>query len=351
MYINGASAISPLAVFDALNTGIADAQNPGIGEARTEGNRFRATEPDYSKLIDPKLIRRMSRVIRMGVATAMDALRQAGISNPDAIITGTAYGCLEDTGIFLKKLVEHQEEMLTPTAFIQSTHNTVGAQVALLLKCNAYNNTYVQRAHSFERSLQDAGLWLSENPGASVLVGAADELTDYSFAILERFGLFRYQPGGEGAAYFLVEQAPGKDCWARVEAVRTLFQPDEAELFELAAHLMNQASPMQEQPNLIQTKQSGKIDLILSGEETGDANTNCYAKINSLAGDDLPVIRYKKYCGLYPTATAFASWLAAYFIKKGAVDVDAVKLQAPRRILVYQADAAGYHSFIVLSAC
>lgn len=92
MYINGASAISPLPVFDALSSGIDFI--PG------EGKRLTASEPAYNNLIDPRLSRRMSRVIRMGVATAMDALRQAGVSNPDAIITGTAYGCLEDTGIF-----------------------------------------------------------------------------------------------------------------------------------------------------------------------------------------------------------------------------------------------------------
>ncbi|HET9276606.1 MAG TPA: beta-ketoacyl synthase, partial [Flavitalea sp.] len=30
-------------------------------------NRLRSIEPDYSKLIDVKLIRRMSRIIKMGV--------------------------------------------------------------------------------------------------------------------------------------------------------------------------------------------------------------------------------------------------------------------------------------------
>lgn len=329
MYINGASAISPLPVFDAMTSGISFI--PG------EGNRLTAYEPAYNNLIDPKLIRRMSRVIRMGVATAMDALRQAGVSNPDAIITGTAYGCLEDTGIFLKRLVENGEEMLTPTAFIQSTHNTVGAQVALLLKCHAYNNTYVQRAQSFERSLQDARLWLTEHPGASVLVGAADELTDYSYALLERFGLYRHQAGGEGAAYYLVTDTASEKSWARVDQVYTLFDPGPEELQDLAADLLQEAS--------------GQIDVLLSGEEEMDYNADQYAKISSILGSGLPVIRYKKYCGVYPTATAFATWLAAWWLKAGKVEVDGLQLLSPGRILVYQADPSGYHSFILLSAC
>lgn len=329
MYINGASAISPLPVFDAMTSGISFI--PG------EGNRLAASEPAYNNLIDPKLIRRMSRVIRMGVATAMDALRQAGVTNPDAILTGTAYGCLEDTGIFLKRLVENGEEMLTPTAFIQSTHNTVGAQVALLLKCHAYNNTYVQRAQSFERSLQDAGLWLTEHPGVSVLVGAADELTDYSYALLERFGLYRHQAGGEGAAYFVVTTAASETSWAKIDQVCTLFNPDTKKLQDLAAALLLEAS--------------GQIDVLLSGEEVLDYNADQYAIITNLLGSDLPVIRYKKFCGVYPTATAFATWLAAWWLKTGKVEAEGWKRLSPRRILVYQADPSGYHSFILLSAC
>jgi hypothetical protein len=327
MYINGASAISPIPVFDA--------QTSGIQLIAGEGNLYAAAEPVYSNLIDPKLIRRMSRIIRMGVATAMEALRQAGISNPDAIITGTAYGCLEDTGIFLKRLVENNEEMLTPTAFIQSTHNTVGAQVALLLKCHAYNTTYVQRAHSFERSLQDTRLWLSENPEAKVLVGAADELTDYSFALLERFGMFRHQAGGEGAVYFLVSSTTTEKTWAKIEKITALFDPTEQELEQAAASILDRVE--------------GNVDLLLSGEEAMDYNADQYAKIYSIAGTTVPVINYKKYCGIYPTASAFACWLAAWWLKAGSIEAEGITAAAPRRILVYQADASGYHSFILLA--
>src|SRR5476651_2022650 len=89
------------------------------------GTRLKAIEPDYKEYIDPKQIRRMSHVIKMGVATAMDCLKSAGIDQPDAIITGTAFGIMEDTVTFLTRIVEMHEEMLPPTAFIQSTHNTV----------------------------------------------------------------------------------------------------------------------------------------------------------------------------------------------------------------------------------
>jgi 3-oxoacyl-[acyl-carrier-protein] synthase II len=101
------------------------------------GTRLPAIEPDYKQYIDPKQIRRMSHVIKMGVAAAQECLSNAQVEMPGAIVTGTAFGCLEDTYTFLGRIIEMDEEMLPPTAFIQSTHNTVGAQVALMLKCHA----------------------------------------------------------------------------------------------------------------------------------------------------------------------------------------------------------------------
>lgn len=327
MYINGASAISPLPVFDALNE--------GVQFTEPEGARAKVSEPDYSKLIDPKLIRRMSRIIRMGVATAMDALKQAGLQQPDAIITGTAYGCLDDTGIFLRRLVENQEEMLTPTAFIQSTHNTVGAQVALMLKCHSYNNTYVQRSQSFELSLHDSRLWLTENPDHSVLVGAADELTDYSFALLQRFGLFRYHTAGEGAAYFVIQNKAADSTWAQLKGVRTLFRPDAAQLDLIMKELLALAG--------------GSVDLLLSGERRGDPEGENYKSVKQVLGAEIPVLQYKNYCGEYPTASAFATWLAAWCLKQGKLEHEGLSIDRLRNVLIYQADAAGYHSFILLS--
>src|SRR6185369_6984851 len=149
---------------------------------------------DYKAFIDVRQIRRMSRIIKMGVAAAMECLGEAGIEVPDAIVTGTAYGCLEDTGIFLSKMVEQREELLAPTAFIQSTHNTVGAQIALMLHCNGYNNVFVHRGFSFESALLDAMLLLNEQEADNILVGGIDETTTTSHTIMSRFGLYKREP-------------------------------------------------------------------------------------------------------------------------------------------------------------
>ncbi len=209
MYIQATAAMSPQKTFG---------QVPFLtDQVIYPGNRLQVIEPAYNDWIEPKLLRRMSRIIRMGVSTAKACLQEGHETNPGAIITATAYGCLEDTGIFLTETIERKEEMPPPTAFIQSTHNTVGSQIALMLKCHNYNNTFVHNGFSFESALLDAMLLLKEKEAHNVLIGSIDELTDNSFAILNRLGLYKRTPdahrnlftsnskgtvGGEGAAFF-----------------------------------------------------------------------------------------------------------------------------------------------------
>jgi len=104
---------------------------------------------------------------------------------------------MEDSEKFLASLITGNEQTLSPTSFIFSTHNTVAAQIALLLKCNNYNFTHTHRGLSFENALLDSFLFLNDNPAANVLVGASDEVTETSFRILQRLGAIKRR-GSEG---------------------------------------------------------------------------------------------------------------------------------------------------------
>src|SRR5450432_2410676 len=214
---------------------------------KTLNNYFKCPEPDYASFVDSKMIRRMSRIVKMGIAAAMTCLRDAGIENPSAILTATAYGCLEDSSAFLRRMIEFEEKMLSPTAFIQSTHNTVGAQIALLLKCHNYNNTIVHRSFSFENAISETALLLEEGLGP-VLLGAVDENTEDRQAILSRFGLYRKtisktavqgnkysgNTAGEGAVFFLMDKDAGNDPLACLHAVQTIYKPETPEKVELS---------------------------------------------------------------------------------------------------------------------
>lgn len=349
MYIRAASNISPQNTFG---------KQPFLNElVEYTGDKLPCIEPDYKTLIDPKLIRRMSRIIKMGVASGMDCLQQAGITAPDAIITGTAYGCLEDTNTFLSKMVQQNEEALAPTAFIQSTHNTISAQIALMLQCHNYNNTFVNGGASFENALLDAMMLLYEGEAANVLVGGIDEITANSHTILKRMGLYKNQPtsninllntggkstmAGEGAAFFLLSGQPSSNDWAKIDGVSGIYKP------------RNIAEIQQQISNFLSTQNTGidDLDLIINGKNGDAKNDGIYKQLQETLFADAPVISYKQLCGEYPTSSAFALWLAANVINTGALPPTIGHTATPvKKILIYNHYQNIHHSLILLSAC
>lgn len=318
------------------------------------GNRMQAVEPDYTQYVDSKMIRRMSRIVKMGVAAAMECLRHAAVAMPEAIVTGTAYGCLEDTGVFLRRMIDNREELLTPTAFIQSTHNTVGAQIALLLKCHGYNNTIVHRAFSFENALLDASLLLNEGMD-NILIGGIDEITDDSHAILERFGLFSKENNdpdfqneksngsisGEGASFFLLRKEAG-GAMAELKSFSTLYKPSGVAEVENRIHQFLEESSLKMKD----------IDLVINGRN-GDASHDEWDRFLAAGTfQDRPQFPFKTLCGEYPTASGFALWLGATFLNAQKIPDWLSPLRLPlKNILIHNHFQSTHHSLFLISAC
>jgi 3-oxoacyl-[acyl-carrier-protein] synthase II len=321
-----------------------------------DGTRLPIIEPDYKEYIDPKLIRRMSSVIKRGVAAAKQCLTNAGVEIPDAIITGTALGCLEDTVTFLKRLNELNEEMLPPTAFIQSTHNTVAAQVALMLQCHGYNSTFVHKGISFESALLDALMLLNENEANTVLVGGTEETVDASFKVLTRLGLYRRQPvsnlslfdteakgtiNGEGAAFFLLTDKPSPGNLAELTGIKIFYQPDNIE-HDIRSFLEEHSLKPED------------IDLVITGRNGDIKNDAVYKALDSGIFKDNAIANYKHLCGEYPVSSSFALWLASNIIKKGTVPDVVFERKTndlrPKKTLIYNHYFNKYHSLMLLSA-
>lgn len=161
---------------------------------------------DVKELItDMNLRRRMSRVVRMGVSTALESLADFDqYGEVDAIITATGLGCISDSEKFLANIITSQEKMLNPTPFIQSTFNTVGAQIALIRSLHCYNNTFSHRYTSFECALVDAIIRLDSGLASAVLIGVLDEATPTLVSIMGRMGLLKEKAVGEGAIFFVL---------------------------------------------------------------------------------------------------------------------------------------------------
>lgn len=311
-------------------------------------NTLRCADPNLTGVVDPKLSRRMSHVIKMGMAAATEALQRAALQTPDAIVTGTAYGCLEDTGMFLKKQIVQQEAMLTPTAFIQSTHNTVGGQLGLLLKCNGYNNTFVHRGFSFEHALEDAMLLLAEGDAETVLVGAVDEITDTSHALLSRFDLYKNAPedkngtiAGEGAAFFVLDCDDAADNKAMLKGISTLYKPENNAVVE--AHIIDFLAKHQLTVH--------DIDVIIAGKN-GDRKTDeGYDGILESLFPDKPSIDFKTDCGEYPTAAAYALHMAVKISMDKEIPEIFNSFQPMRHLLIYNHFQNIHHAFQLVEAC
>jgi len=296
-----------------------------------EDGFFKAIEPPYTEFLNPLAMRRMSRTLKNGLTCGMMCLKDSGISQPDAIITATGYGCLEDTATFLDKVTKPERQVLNPTPFIQSTHNAVAGVIALQTKCNGYNNTFTQRGFSFESALTEAMLMLKEEQMHHVLLGGMDELTRPLYQILMKLRDLRPDtqgmvPPGEGTIFLMISSVPSRNA-IRVASFSSSYKPGNNEPKSLLSEII---------------RVHGVPDLVLTGANGYPANDKHYNCIMELL-PDIKILSYKRYCGEYPTAPAFAHWMACEILKR-----DTALLGSPKSILIYNHFENRYHSFTLL---
>ncbi|MCX6285744.1 MAG: beta-ketoacyl synthase N-terminal-like domain-containing protein [Bacteroidetes bacterium] len=348
IYINGLGNVSPQKTTD--NNHFLDEVN------RTQSNRLACIEPNYRDFISPDILRRMGRLIKMGVASSRICLADSGCGMPDAIITGTGLGCLEDTEKFLTTLIRNKEELLTPTSFIQSTHNTVSAQIALLLRCHNYNYTYVHRGWSFESALLDSVIQLRNGRTSTVLTGGMDELTNGSFEITSRLGHWRRKPvdtfelftstsrgsiAGEGSAFFLLSTTASHGTYAALTDILTFNRKDSVKsLPSILSGFLNRSGIMPEE-----------IDLAVCGMNGDSTSAKPYKELTDSV-KNAGIAAWKHLSGEYMTSSAFGLWMASMIMKHGQVPEAAVVRNCGDRpintILLYNHYLDLNHSFILI---
>ena len=177
---------------------------------------------DIKELIpEMNLRRRMSRVVKAGVAAGIESLLEFGDrAAVEAGGTATGLGCIADSEKFLDSLIANEERMLNPTPFIQSTFNTVGAQIALLRGLHCYNTTYANRWTSFENALTDAALRIGAGLSRAVLVGAFDETTPSVEKVLQRLGMAQQGGWGESSVFFVLTAEAFDTSVAAITGIR-----------------------------------------------------------------------------------------------------------------------------------
>lgn len=347
VYINSASCIS---VQDTLNENILQNLTP-----ENTSNIIKAIEPNYKEFIPPAMIRRMSKTVKMSSVASHYALKEAGIEQPDAIIVGTGMGCSQDSEKFLKNVIDNHEEFLTPTFFIQSTHNTVAGQIALGLQCHAYNFTYVNTSSSLEFSLLDAQLQINDGEAENVLVGSTDEQTDRTMELYCLNNTIKKETElpanylrsttngviwGEGASFFVVGKNKTENSYAKLKNISI---SNKVELSKVQDFIQN---------FLTQNKLSAHdIDAVILGF-SGDADSDVYYTKAMNLFPDSSLLYYKHLSGEFNTASGFSTFMACHILKKQQIPeimmINAKKKESVKNVLLYNHLTGNDHSLVLL---
>lgn len=319
------------------------------------GSRYAALEPGYGSLIPAGLLRRMGKAVRMGVGAGLPLIHK----NPDldGIILGTANGGLEDCLKFLNQIVEYNEGTLTPTNFVQSTPNAVAGNLALMSKNTGYNTTHVNKGLAFECALLDAILLFEEKKAKVLLLGSVEEISDNNYNIDRLAGTWKKEntssetllnsdtPGtvcGEAAVMFIVEAEWSENALAEIIDVEQISYADQEKLEEKLSYFLDRNNV-----------QRTAIDTLILGYNGDNRTDFWYDWFHQTLFPESVVYSFKNLVGDFPTATAFATWMAALMLtgKKMPEEIVLTKerKRKPEKILIYNHHKGVQHGFILLS--
>jgi 3-oxoacyl-(acyl-carrier-protein) synthase len=296
----------------------------------------RSLDPDFKPYMTPGEARRLGKLLKRALATAMHTLQAAGVEQPDAIITGTGLGSVESTEAFLNDLVEQGEQMLKPTHFMQSTHNTIGSLIAIHTATHGYNNTYAHLGLSFESALLDATLQLSLGNIGNALVGAHDGITPSYFTLLQRSG-YVGQPGmvpcGETAVEMMLRAdiSTPAEAWAELLGLKVMHRPTAEQLAEALQSLLHDADLT-----------PADIDAVLLGLNGDAKHDAAYTRLlpSWLWSAHHTQLHYKHLFGESYTAAALGVYAAATALRRGEVPEVLLRHPAP-------AEAKSLHNILV----
>lgn len=323
VYINGLSSISIQEQTRNFSVETLNKIEQGVNEAQ---------QPSYKELIAPAMVRRMAKGVKMGIYTAHKALEEAHLQVPQAIITGTGLGCLVDSEKFLELMLDNNESYLTPTSFIQSTHNTVGGQIALHLGCKGYNFTYVHQNSSFESALLDGFLQIKAEEIEHALIGGIDEIgkttiINQQVAEIVNTADTVFETGintGEGATFFVLDQQHTPSSYAEIVDIQI-------------SNIPIRVSDFLAQNNLT----ADVIDIVYVGSCDLPVDQDYFDEVKQTL-HQAEIVTYKEYVGHHHTASSFGLLLAAEQMKRA---------DGMTYILLYNQFRGKDHSFILLKKC
>lgn len=276
-----------------------------------DGTYRRADDPDFRRLLRPAEARRMGRLLKRAAAVSDSALAAAKVDCPDAIVTGTGWGCVESTEQFLQALCTRGEQLLSPTHFMQSTHNTVSALLAIRTHCHGYNATFTHGAVSFDCALYDAALLLQERKAGIALVGGHDEVTPDYRVLLRRMGyagLAGQCPCSETSVALTLSATPRETTLCRMDGLCLRHRPTPREWADAVSRMLERCG-----------KRPADVDLLVCGHNGLPDNDWPYDELARHLFPQAPQLRYKRLFGENFSVSAAGVYAAAHLLRRATL--------------------------------
>jgi 3-oxoacyl-(acyl-carrier-protein) synthase len=273
----------------------------------------KAVNPAFREYIAPNEARRMGNIMKRAIVTSLKVLKETGINHPDAIITGTSIGSLNYTEKFLDDLVENGEESLSPTYFMQTTHNTVSSAISIYTATHSYNTTYSHGGISFELALKDAWMQLNLGQISNALVGGHDEMVESYYELLRKTGYVGVEgmvPCGECAMSMMLNKQVSPDNLCELAGV-SIFR------MKSVQNIRKQLEALVEKANIkVET-----IQMVMTGVNGNPENDRLYQPVLDELFPQAEHLQYKQLFGENYTVSALGLYAAAHLMKKQGMPV------------------------------
>ncbi|MCH4823174.1 beta-ketoacyl synthase chain length factor [Gramella lutea] len=348
VYINGISSISPQPerVFEGLEPHV------------SKENILHAVDLNYKSVIKPIMLRRMSKAVKMSLYCSKMALKDANVQIPDAILVGTGQGCMQDTEKFMGNMLDSEEGLLSPTSFIQSTHNTVGGQIALDLNCTGHNLTFTQNSVSFESALIDTQLQFEDPDVENILVGGVDETSEKftGFQTLDgqikkekirNINLYNSNTPGtiisESAAFFTLGSEKKSTSYAEFIDVGIFNSIDVSDISSKIQKFLKRNGVSFED-----------IDVVILGRNGDHRFDKYYDEIQNGIFSGKSQLGFKHMVGENNAVSSYAFWMGAKILKEKKIPenfkLNTLNCDVPQKILIYNQYLGRNHGFILLQS-
>lgn len=324
-----------------------------------EENYLRCIDPPFAQYISPALLRRMSKVVKRGIVGALLALQDGGMEIPDAIISGTGLGCIEDTEKFLSAMIEQNEQFLQPTHFIQSTHNTISSQIAIMLKCYNYNTTFSHLGISLESALFDGFLQIKMGILSNALINGCDEMTPDYHLMLRKVGFWKRSPfqiedmhkattsgtvAGEGCNSILLSNEKNEHTYAEINDIQLIHHHEKNNIEEQIRLFLNRNE-----------LSLSEIDAVMMGTNGDIENDSVYDKLYFEGKDNPTQLIYRHLSGDYFTSSGFGLIQSARILKSQDIEPLLYRKESKKdkiqHILFHNHYKNSTHALILLSVC